>query len=58
MSADPHAVVVWQRPGNGQAYPISLFLGFYDKPIREILHIVPVDKFIPFCFAFGKVPYL
>jgi hypothetical protein len=24
MSADPHAVVVWQRPGNGQAYPISV----------------------------------
>jgi hypothetical protein len=52
-------VVVWGRcPETGQPYPISLFLGFYDKPIREILHIVPFDEFIPFGFAFGKVPYL
>ena len=49
---------VGRVPGNGHPYPILLFLGFHDKPIREIWHVVPVYKFIPFCFAFGKVPYL
>ena len=33
-------------------------LGLYDEPIRKIWHVVPFDEFIPFGFAFGKIPYL